>query len=101
MARGFALDDQEVSGFLHENNRTVVLQDVVALDKPEQVIASEPAGTQELRSRAAALWAVDPDPFQDLGNASLSACRWGPACHGAPALPRGHPVGTGDHRGSR
>jgi vanillate O-demethylase monooxygenase subunit len=48
VARDFALDDQEVSDFLHENNRTVVLQDVVALDKLEQVIASEPAGTQEL-----------------------------------------------------
>jgi DNA repair ATPase RecN len=34
----FALDDQGVSDFLAENNRTVVLQDVVALDVLEQVI---------------------------------------------------------------
>jgi vanillate O-demethylase monooxygenase subunit len=33
---------------LHDNNRTVVLQDVVALDKLEQVIATEPDGYQEL-----------------------------------------------------
>ena len=48
VARDFALDDQEVTDFLHENNRTVVLQDVVALDKLEQVVASEPDSTQEL-----------------------------------------------------
>jgi vanillate O-demethylase monooxygenase subunit len=48
VARDFALEDQKVSDFLRENNRTVVLQDVVALDRLERVIASEPAGTQEL-----------------------------------------------------
>ncbi|MEV0093983.1 aromatic ring-hydroxylating dioxygenase subunit alpha [Streptomyces sp. NPDC050738] len=48
VARDFALDDQKVSDFLAENNRTVVLQDVVALDTLEQVIAREPEGTQEL-----------------------------------------------------
>ncbi|MCI2417966.1 aromatic ring-hydroxylating dioxygenase subunit alpha [Saccharopolyspora sp. K220] len=48
VARDFALDDQEVSGFLAENNRTVVLQDVTALDVLEQVIATEPEGYQEL-----------------------------------------------------
>ncbi|WP_406364144.1 Rieske 2Fe-2S domain-containing protein [Streptomyces sp. NBC_01579] len=48
VARDFALEDEKVSDFLRENNRTVVLQDVVALDKLERVIASEPAGTQEL-----------------------------------------------------
>ncbi|MFC6064052.1 aromatic ring-hydroxylating dioxygenase subunit alpha [Streptomyces ochraceiscleroticus] len=48
VARDFALEDQEVSDFLRENNRTVVLQDVAALDKLEQVIASESAGAQEL-----------------------------------------------------
>ncbi|MER7807512.1 aromatic ring-hydroxylating dioxygenase subunit alpha [Streptomyces sp900116325] len=48
VARDFALEDQKVSDFLRENNRTVVLQDVVALDTLERVIASEPAGTQEL-----------------------------------------------------
>ncbi|MFF2846478.1 aromatic ring-hydroxylating dioxygenase subunit alpha [Streptomyces sp. NPDC058001] len=48
VARDFALGDEEVSAFLAQNNRTVVLQDVVALDKLETVIASEPEGTQEL-----------------------------------------------------
>ncbi len=48
VARDFALDDEDVSAFLAENNRTVVLQDVVALDKLEQVIATEPDGYQEL-----------------------------------------------------
>jgi vanillate O-demethylase monooxygenase subunit len=48
VARDFALDDQSVSDFLAEQNRTVVLQDVAALDVLEQVIASEPAGYQEL-----------------------------------------------------
>ncbi|TMR25160.1 aromatic ring-hydroxylating dioxygenase subunit alpha [Nonomuraea turkmeniaca] len=48
VARDFALDDQGVSDFLAENNRTVVLQDVAALDVLEQVIATEPDGYQEL-----------------------------------------------------
>ena len=48
VARDFALDDQSVSDFLAENNRTVVLQDVTALDVLEQVIAGEPDGYQEL-----------------------------------------------------
>ena len=48
VARDFALDDQEVSDFLAESNRTVVLQDVTALDLLEQVIAGEPDGYQEL-----------------------------------------------------
>ncbi|MFF5986262.1 aromatic ring-hydroxylating dioxygenase subunit alpha [Prauserella flavalba] len=48
VARDFALDDQEVSDFLAESNRTVVLQDVRALDVLEQVIQSEPDGYQEL-----------------------------------------------------
>jgi len=48
VARDFALGDDEVSAFLAENNRTVVLQDVVALDVLEQVIATEPEGYQEL-----------------------------------------------------
>jgi phenylpropionate dioxygenase-like ring-hydroxylating dioxygenase large terminal subunit len=48
VARDFALDDEEVSAFLHENNRTVVLQDVVALDVLEQVLAGEADGYQEL-----------------------------------------------------
>jgi phenylpropionate dioxygenase-like ring-hydroxylating dioxygenase large terminal subunit len=48
VARDFALEDTSVSDFLAEQNRTVVLQDVAALDVLEQVIATEPAGYQEL-----------------------------------------------------
>jgi phenylpropionate dioxygenase-like ring-hydroxylating dioxygenase large terminal subunit len=48
VARDFALADEGVSAFLAESNRTVVLQDVAALDVLEQVIAAEPAGYQEL-----------------------------------------------------
>ncbi|MEV4313473.1 aromatic ring-hydroxylating dioxygenase subunit alpha [Actinocrispum sp. NPDC049592] len=48
VARDFALDDEEVSAFLAESNRTVVLQDVEALDVLERVIATEPPGYQEL-----------------------------------------------------
>ncbi|WP_158849802.1 aromatic ring-hydroxylating dioxygenase subunit alpha [Saccharothrix deserti] len=48
VARDFALGDQEVSDFLRENNRTVVMQDVVALDILEQVIQKEPEDYQEL-----------------------------------------------------
>jgi phenylpropionate dioxygenase-like ring-hydroxylating dioxygenase large terminal subunit len=48
VARDFALEDTSVSDFIAEQNRTVVLQDVAALDVLEQVIATEPAGYQEL-----------------------------------------------------
>ncbi|HEY6794224.1 MAG TPA: aromatic ring-hydroxylating dioxygenase subunit alpha [Kineosporiaceae bacterium] len=48
VSRDFARDDDTVSEFLATNNRTVVLQDVAALNVLEQVIASEPAGYQEL-----------------------------------------------------
>jgi phenylpropionate dioxygenase-like ring-hydroxylating dioxygenase large terminal subunit len=48
VARDFALDDTSVSDFIAEQNRTVVLQDVAALDVLEQVIATEPVGYQEL-----------------------------------------------------
>ncbi|MDG4858651.1 aromatic ring-hydroxylating dioxygenase subunit alpha [Streptomyces sp. T-3] len=48
VARDFALDDEDVSAFLAESNRTVVLQDVTALNLLEQVIATEPEGFQEL-----------------------------------------------------
>ncbi len=48
VARDFALEDQGVSDFLAESNRTVVLQDVAALDILERVIRTEPAGFQEL-----------------------------------------------------
>ena len=48
VARDFALDDAQVSEFMSENNRTVVLQDVTALNILERVIQQEPAGYQEL-----------------------------------------------------
>jgi vanillate O-demethylase monooxygenase subunit len=48
VARDFAPGDAEVSAFLHDSNRTVVLQDVAALNTLEQVIAAGPPGVQEL-----------------------------------------------------
>lgn len=48
VARDFALEDEEVSAFLAESNRTVVLQDVTALDTLEQVLDTEADGYQEL-----------------------------------------------------
>ncbi|TNY36018.1 aromatic ring-hydroxylating dioxygenase subunit alpha [Thermomonospora catenispora] len=48
VSRDFALDDEEVSKFLAESNRTVILQDVAALNLLEEVIAGEPEGYQEL-----------------------------------------------------
>ncbi|MCW2793515.1 MAG: Rieske (2Fe-2S) protein [Nocardioides sp.] len=48
VARDFALDDQGVSKFLSEQNRTVVLQDVAALDVLERVVESEKDDYQEL-----------------------------------------------------
>ncbi len=48
VARDFALDDEGVSDFLRESNRTVVLQDVTALDVLERVLTGEPDGYQEL-----------------------------------------------------
>jgi len=48
VARDFALDDENVSQYLAESNRAVVLQDVVALNALERVIAAEPDGYQEL-----------------------------------------------------
>ena len=48
VARDFALEDENVSAFLRENNRTVVLQDVAALNTLERVISAEAGGYQEL-----------------------------------------------------
>ncbi|WP_199431092.1 aromatic ring-hydroxylating dioxygenase subunit alpha [Qaidamihabitans albus] len=48
VARDFALGDEEVSAFLAESNRTVVLQDVTALDILEKVVENERDGYQEL-----------------------------------------------------
>lgn len=48
VARDFALDDTRVSDFLRESNRTVVLQDVVALNRLAEVLATEGDRYQEL-----------------------------------------------------
>jgi vanillate O-demethylase monooxygenase subunit len=48
VARDFALEDPEVSQFLADSNRTVVLQDVVALDRLAEALRTERAGYQEL-----------------------------------------------------
>ncbi|HEX4250122.1 MAG TPA: aromatic ring-hydroxylating dioxygenase subunit alpha [Pseudonocardia sp.] len=48
VARDFALDDQSVSDFVADQNRTVVLQDVAALNVLQRVLDTEPAGYQEL-----------------------------------------------------
>jgi vanillate O-demethylase monooxygenase subunit len=48
VARDFAQGDDEVTTFLAENNRTVVMQDVVALDVLQKALDSEKAGYQEL-----------------------------------------------------
>lgn len=48
VARDFALGDEKVSEFVATNNRTVVLQDVVALDLLEKVVESEKDNYQEL-----------------------------------------------------
>ena len=48
VARNFARDSEEVSTFLAESNRTVVLQDVAALEILQGVLATEPPGYQEL-----------------------------------------------------
>jgi len=48
VARDFALDDQWVTEFLRENNREVVMQDVVALNLLEELIAADGDSYQEL-----------------------------------------------------
>jgi phenylpropionate dioxygenase-like ring-hydroxylating dioxygenase large terminal subunit len=48
VARDFAPDDETVSAFLRDNNRTVVLQDVEALNTLERVVSAEADGYQEL-----------------------------------------------------
>jgi phenylpropionate dioxygenase-like ring-hydroxylating dioxygenase large terminal subunit len=48
VARDFAPGDQRVTDFLHDSNRTVVLQDVVALDVLEKAVAAEAGAYQEL-----------------------------------------------------
>ncbi|WP_067811612.1 aromatic ring-hydroxylating dioxygenase subunit alpha [Actinomadura kijaniata] len=48
VARDFALDDQEVTEFLHKNNHTVVMQDVDALNVLQKALDTEKPGYQEL-----------------------------------------------------
>ena len=48
VARDFALDDQRVTDFLAENNRTVVLQDVECLNLLEQILQQDGDAYQEL-----------------------------------------------------
>ena len=48
VSRDFAQDDEEVTTFLHDFNRTVVIQDVDALNLLQKALDSEPAGYQEL-----------------------------------------------------
>jgi len=48
VARDFAVGDEGVSQYLAASNHTVVMQDVVALNALEKVIAAEPDGYQEL-----------------------------------------------------
>lgn len=48
VARDFAVDDESVTQFLAASNHKVVMQDVVALNLLEQVLATEADGYQEL-----------------------------------------------------
>jgi phenylpropionate dioxygenase-like ring-hydroxylating dioxygenase large terminal subunit len=48
VARDFALGDEEVSAFLRDNNRTVVLQDVGALNQLEEILRTDGDAYQEL-----------------------------------------------------
>jgi phenylpropionate dioxygenase-like ring-hydroxylating dioxygenase large terminal subunit len=48
VSRDFAQDDEEVTDFLRESHRTVVLQDVEALDVLQRAIDDEPGAYREL-----------------------------------------------------
>lgn len=48
VARDFALDDSEVSRFLHDSNRTVIGQDIAALTTLEQVLVADGDRYREL-----------------------------------------------------
>ncbi|OZF26056.1 aromatic ring-hydroxylating dioxygenase subunit alpha [Rhodococcus sp. 14-2483-1-2] len=48
VARDFAVGDDDVTAYLAESNRTVVMQDVVALDILQQALNTEKTGYQEL-----------------------------------------------------
>ncbi|GAA1715299.1 aromatic ring-hydroxylating dioxygenase subunit alpha [Streptomyces yatensis] len=48
VSRDFAQDDEEVTTFLHDLNRTVVLQDVAALNVLQKALDTEREGYQEL-----------------------------------------------------
>src|SRR3954465_11811575 len=82
VARDFALDDETVSAFRAGNTRPVVPQGVEALDVLEQVIATEPAGYQEL--------SINIDTGGLAARRMLAAMlRQGPATGGAGGAPRG------------
>jgi vanillate O-demethylase monooxygenase subunit len=48
VSRDFGLGDEEMSAFLHDFNREVVMQDVNALNLLQKTLDTEPAGYQEL-----------------------------------------------------
>jgi phenylpropionate dioxygenase-like ring-hydroxylating dioxygenase large terminal subunit len=48
VARDFAVADESVSTYLHDNNQTVVQQDVVCLDELERLLQADGGGYQEL-----------------------------------------------------
>ena len=78
VARDFALGDEEVSDFLRDSNRTVVLQDVVALGKLARITSCFPAAfapvhvRQDRGGRVVALGKLaksirtDGDGYQEL-----------------------------------
>lgn len=72
VARDFALDDEDVSRFLAEQNRTVVLQGVEALDVLEKVTASEPECYQELSIPAEGLHGAE-QPLRGATGAPASS----------------------------
>jgi len=94
VARDFALGDAQVSAFLHDSNRTVVLQDVTALNTLERVVAANPPGVQELSvnidtgglaaRRMLARMAAQPDAAQaDAAQAGTAEAQAGTAGAGA------------------
>ena len=48
VARDFAREDDDVSDFLRDSNRTVVLQDIAALERLERVLAADDATAERL-----------------------------------------------------
>jgi phenylpropionate dioxygenase-like ring-hydroxylating dioxygenase large terminal subunit len=96
VARDFAHGDQEVTEYMHTNNETVVMQDVVALDVLEKVIVTEAEGYQELsinidtgalaaRRLLARLIAEGVAPAGSAATPAASAAPTAPAAPAAPA----------------